>query len=120
MNVIGKISRFGKLFSRNSGLLFPAAGDFAIMLWMFTELCDVGSFIKGTFLIFGIVFLGSDAFHKLLKPKRLDAIRNRIWVFGSVAAVAFAICGEAIILKNQRHSHIKLFLKTSAAPKSLL
>lgn len=114
----GLSRNFREFISHIAAAKFFAMGDFAIAIWMVTELVDCSHALGGTLLIFGIVFLCCDAFHKFFSDEYFDVFRKRIWVLISVGAVCFFVMGEYQIFKNRVYSHIKVVLYSSAAPNT--
>jgi hypothetical protein len=87
--------------NRFLSFIIPAIGDIAIMCWILTELWDTDSTRKGRLLMLGIVFLGWEALHKLIKPKRFRAYSKIIWSLFILLAIGFWIYGENVIRINQ-------------------
>src|ERR1035437_1263262 len=105
MKMVDWISKFRAFITHIFAAKFLAIGDFAIAIWMVTELLVCSHFFRGTLLLFGIIFLCCDAFHKLFNDEYFNVFRKRIWVLISVGAVIFLILGEYQIVKNHVYSH---------------
>src|SRR6266852_8040285 len=100
MKVLNKAAIGARRIKRTFLFFVPAVGDFAIMIWMLTELWDTTSNRKGRMLLLGIIFLGWEAFHKLTKPKRFKPYSARIWRLFTIAAICFWIYGESVLKSN--------------------